>query len=228
MIRSLPPRFSARLAGVVLALVACTRLSAEPETAGAETTHTAEPLSVSHPTAPSPAAPDSPDDHQPAAHAEEKSPPAPAETPAHAVSAPVAAHTAPAATGHTAAAAHAAPAPATPAPGTEIASMLKIGAAMTERADYDAAEIAYRQVLRGRGVAVADAKTALLGLARMHRKQGALTKAAAIYESFLKEYPEDERTPDALLELGRTIRALGTFNLSGGFTAGPAKRAPSH
>jgi TolA-binding protein len=92
--------------------------------------------------------------------------------------------------------------------------MLKIGDAMTERADYDAAEIAYRQVLRGRGVAPADTKTALIGLARMHRKQGALTKAAAIYETFLKEYPEDERTPDALLELGRTIRALGTFNLA--------------
>lgn len=193
MIRSLPLRFSARLAGVVLALVAGTRLSAEPETAGVETTHAAEPLSASHPTAPAPTAP---------------------ETPAQTAPAPATAQPAPAQAGHAAAPTPGATEPAAPLPGTEIASMLKIGAAMTERADYDAADIAYRQVLRGRGVAVADTKTALLGLARMHRKQGALTKAAAIYEAFLKEYPEDERTPDALLELGRTIRALGTFNLA--------------
>ena len=142
--------------------------------------------------------------------------------PAHGPAQPAAAHAEPAppASAHSApAAAPAAPKvdhsnPDGPLPGAEIQSMLKLGASLTERGDYDAAEIAYRQVMRGRGVPLNDIKTALLGLARMHRRQGALTKAAAIYESFLKEYPEDVRTPDALLELGRTIRGLGTYNLA--------------
>jgi TolA-binding protein len=92
--------------------------------------------------------------------------------------------------------------------------MLKLGNSLTDRKDYDAATIAYHQVLRGRGVPDNDLKTALLGLARTHRRQGALTKAAALYEKFLKEYPEDPRTPDALLDLGRTLRGLGTYNLA--------------
>ena len=61
--------------------------------------------------------------------------------------------------------------------------------------DFDAANIAYRQVLDDSSAPVADTKTALLGLAHMHRKQGELTKAAAIYEKFLKEYPGDDRYP---------------------------------
>ncbi len=101
-----------------------------------------------------------------------------------------------------------------PLPGAEIESMLKLGASLTDRGDYDAATIAYHQVLRGRGVPDNDLKSALLGLARMHRRQGALTKAAALYEKFLKEYPEDARTPDALLDLGRTLRGLGTYGLA--------------
>jgi len=101
-----------------------------------------------------------------------------------------------------------------PLPGAEIESMLKLGNSLTDRKDYDAATIAYHQVLRGRGVPDNDLKTALLGLARTHRRQGALTKAAALYEKFLKEYPEDPRTPDALLDLGRTLRGLGTYNLA--------------
>lgn len=212
MIRSFPPRFSSRLAGVVLALVGGPRLSAEPETAAVETSQAAEPLSVRVPTAP--AAPDTPAADVSAALGE-KSAPAPAPA-APAAPAPAPEHTAPAGTGPTAAPATpvAALLAAKPLPGSEIQSMLKLGATMTERADYDAAEIAYRQVLRSRGVILNDTKTALLGLARMHRKQGALTKAAAVYEAYLREYPEDERSPDALLELGRTIRALGTFNLA--------------
>ncbi|OYU98122.1 MAG: hypothetical protein CFE26_28115, partial [Verrucomicrobiales bacterium VVV1] len=180
-------RLRSRLAPLVLALVAGPALRAEPEAADAAASHPAP------------------------AHA-----PAPADT-AHADSAPPAsAHSTPAAA-HGAKAA--APAvdhsnPDGPLPGAEIQSMLKLGASLTDRGDYDAAEIAYRQVMRGRGVPLNDIKTALLGLARMHRRQGALTKAAAIYESFLKEYPEDARTPDALLELGRTIRGLGTYNLA--------------
>ncbi len=92
--------------------------------------------------------------------------------------------------------------------------LLNLGATLTDRGDYDAAEIAFRQVLNAKTTAPNEIKSALLGLARMHRKQGALTKAAAIYERFLKDYPGDERTPDALLDLGRTLRALGVYKLA--------------
>jgi tetratricopeptide (TPR) repeat protein len=141
---------------------------------------------------------------------------APGPAPAH-HSEPPAAPGAPAPADHSPAKGHgtAASAAAPDAlPGSEIQSMLKLGGLLTDRGDYDAAEIAFRQVLHGRGVPLHDTKSALLGLARMHRRQGALTKAAAIYEAYLKEYPEDERTPDALLDLGRTIRGLGTYNLA--------------
>jgi tetratricopeptide (TPR) repeat protein len=109
------------------------------------------------------------------------------------------------------------PGPGSPVPAlsstraAEIHGLLNLGASMTERGDYDAANIAFRQVLDDTGAPVADTKTALLGLAHMHRRQGALTKAAAIYEKFLKEYPGDDRSPDALLELGRTLRSMGAY-----------------
>lgn len=92
-----------------------------------------------------------------------------------------------------------------------IQSLLKLGKILSDRADYESAEIAYYQVLNNHRAPVVDIKSALLGLGRMFRVQGALTKAAAIYERFLKDYPNDERTPDALLDLGRTLRALGVY-----------------
>jgi TolA-binding protein len=94
-------------------------------------------------------------------------------------------------------------------PMDEVAGLLKLGAAATERGDYASAEIAYRQLLVLPDVDAEAQKSALLGLAHMHRRQGALTKATAIYEKFLKDFPGDERAPDALLDLGRTLRALG-------------------
>jgi tetratricopeptide (TPR) repeat protein len=93
----------------------------------------------------------------------------------------------------------------------EIRGLLNLGASLTERADYEAAEIAYRQVMNADEVAVADLQTALLGLAHMHRRQAALTKAVAIYEKFLKDYPGDPRCPEALLDLGRTLRSMGAY-----------------
>lgn len=93
----------------------------------------------------------------------------------------------------------------------EIGGLLALGANLAERGDYSAAEIAYHQVLDSLKVSQTDVKSALLGLARMFRRQGASTKAAAIYERYIKEYPTDERTPDALLELGRTLRELGVY-----------------
>lgn len=96
----------------------------------------------------------------------------------------------------------------------EIESLLKLGASLTERADYPSAEIAFRQVLKAPGATDADHQAALLALAQLHRKQGTFTKAAAIYERFLKDYPGDERTPEALLHLGRTLRDLGAPKLA--------------
>jgi TolA-binding protein len=95
----------------------------------------------------------------------------------------------------------------------EFQGLLKLGASLTDRGDYPAAEIAFRQILNG-NAPEEPTKSALLGLARMHRKQGGLTKAAAIYERFLKDYPNDDRVPDALLDLGRTLRSMGATQLA--------------
>jgi TolA-binding protein len=122
---------------------------------------------------------------------------------------------------HTATAAAKAPAPAArkskgkvKVNTEELAGLVALGNKLTDRKDYDSAEIAYRQVLDTPGAPDESLKTALLALAKMYRRQGAQTKAAAIYEKFLKEYPGDTRTPDALLELGRTLRALGVHKLA--------------
>ncbi len=96
----------------------------------------------------------------------------------------------------------------------EARSLLKLGASLTDRGDFPAAEIAYWQILRNRHYPQADQRDALLGLGRMHRKQGIFTKAAAVYEKFLKLYPDDARIPDALLELGRCQRAMGAYKNS--------------
>lgn len=95
----------------------------------------------------------------------------------------------------------------------ESHGLVKLGGNLTERGDFNAAEIAYRQVLDG-NAPLETTKSALLGLAHMHRKQGAYTKAAAIYERFLKDYPGDDRVPDALLDLGRTLRDMGAPRLA--------------
>jgi TolA-binding protein len=93
----------------------------------------------------------------------------------------------------------------------EIRGTLNLGSHMTERGDYEGAEIAYRQVLYAHDAAPAAIKVALLGLAHMHRKKGELTKAVAIYEKYLKDYPGDDMAPDALLELGRSLREMGAY-----------------
>ena len=106
-------------------------------------------------------------------------------------------------------------APAHPRAGDEISGTLNLGNSLTDRGDYESAEIAFRQVLDGPpGITLAKTQEALLGLARMHRRQGAYVKSVAIYEKFLKEYPGDERTPDILLELGRLMRSMGSHRLA--------------
>lgn len=92
--------------------------------------------------------------------------------------------------------------------------LIALGNRLTDRGDYPAAEIAYRQILGSREFNDSDTREALLALARMHRLQGAFTKAAAIYEKYLKTYPEDGHVPDALLDLGRTLRAMGAHRMA--------------
>jgi TolA-binding protein len=94
----------------------------------------------------------------------------------------------------------------------EIRGTINVGKNMTERGDYVGAEIAFRQVLNAPDASPAGLKLALLGLAHMHRRQGALSKAAAVYERYLKDYPGDDLAPDALLELGRCLRDMGAYS----------------
>lgn len=103
---------------------------------------------------------------------------------------------------------------AAPTISPEARGLINLGTNLTDRGDYAAAEIAYRQVLNSVAFTGPAHQEALIGLARMHRRQGSYTKAAAIYEKFIKEYPEDGRMPDVLLDLGRTLRAMGAHRLA--------------
>lgn len=89
--------------------------------------------------------------------------------------------------------------------------LVNLGNSLTERGDFPAAEIAFRRVMNDRTFPATDQCDALLGLARMYRRQATFTKAVATYEKFLKLYPDDPRVPDALLELGRSQRAMGAY-----------------
>jgi len=96
----------------------------------------------------------------------------------------------------------------------EANGLLHLGANLAAKGDYPTSEIAYRQVLIRPAFGLTDKKSALLGLAHMYRKAGALTKAAAIYEKFVAQYPDDIRVPDAFLDLGRTLRDMGANELA--------------
>jgi tetratricopeptide (TPR) repeat protein len=110
--------------------------------------------------------------------------------------------------------AEAAPAAADKPVNPEAVGLLNLGNRLTGTGDYATAEIAYRQILNRRDFSVNDQKSALLGLAHMFRRAGALTKAAAVYEKFLQDYPDDYRVPDAFLDLGRTLRDIGAYKLA--------------
>ena len=92
----------------------------------------------------------------------------------------------------------------------EIASLLRIGQAKVEQGDYVSSELAFRQVLAEKATPEQD-HVALMGLARTYRKKTEFTKAAAVYETLIKQSPDDPLLPVVYLELGRTLRALGAF-----------------
>ncbi len=96
----------------------------------------------------------------------------------------------------------------------EARGLLKLGASLTDRSDYTGAEIAYRRILNSADFTDAEQADALLGLARLHRRSGAFVKAAAIYEKFLKQFPDAGQVPDAMLDLGRTLRAMGAYRMA--------------
>ena len=88
--------------------------------------------------------------------------------------------------------------------------LIKKGLERTTQGDYDGAIAVFSQVLTLDATA-AQQRAALLGYARALRKKSEFTKAAAVYEKILKDYPLDEDAPDIYLELGRTQRALGAY-----------------
>jgi len=99
-------------------------------------------------------------------------------------------------------------------PPTPMEALTTMAGKLTDRGEYASGEIAYWQVLHNADATVPEQNTALLGLAHLYRKQGALTKSAAIYERFLKDRGNDERVPDALLELGRTLRDMSAYSMA--------------
>jgi len=96
----------------------------------------------------------------------------------------------------------------------EARGLLKLGGSLTDRGDYAGGEIAFRRIMNSADFTDAEQIDALLGLARLHRRSGAFVKAAAIYEKFLKQFPDDQQVPDAMLDLGRTLRAMGAYRMA--------------
>lgn len=86
---------------------------------------------------------------------------------------------------------------------------LTLANALAERGDIAGAELAFRQVIEAPRTSAAEKQEALLGLARVFRRHSMLAKSTAVYEKLLAEFPKCPLAPDALLELGRTLRAMG-------------------
>ncbi len=96
----------------------------------------------------------------------------------------------------------------------EIQSLFNLGASYVSLKEYSAAEVVYQQILRHAQVRDKDQRSALLELAKVYRMEGATTRAVACYEKFLKSFPDDPAGPMVYLDLGRALRALGTFHLA--------------
>jgi tetratricopeptide (TPR) repeat protein len=103
--------------------------------------------------------------------------------------------------------------PAVAPPNEEHQSLLRIGDAKLNAGDAALALIAFRQVATA-AQNEQDEVRALLGMARAHRLAGDGVKASATYEHLLKEHPDCAELPTALLELGRTLRDLGSPKLA--------------
>ncbi len=97
----------------------------------------------------------------------------------------------------------------------ERASLMRIGEAKLASGDATSALIAYRQVATSTNEDEEEASAqALLGMARAYRLGGNGVKAAATYEHLVGNHPTFSDLPTALLELGRTLRDLGSPKLA--------------
>ncbi|HKB89777.1 MAG TPA: tetratricopeptide repeat protein [Opitutaceae bacterium] len=92
-------------------------------------------------------------------------------------------------------------------------SLLRLAKIATERKDYDAAEAVYLRMLTSK-VTPAQKREAMIGIGRMYYRKGDLAKAAAAFEKYLKEYPSDADSPAVYLDLGRTLREMGSYKLA--------------
>src|SRR5690606_25551162 len=96
---------------------------------------------------------------------------------------------------------------------TDFASVIRFGEMRLEAGDYETARIAFDQAGRGTD-RVEEREAALAGLARTYRKSGDLVKAVATYERLIADHAGTPDTPMYLLELGRTLRAVGAPKLA--------------
>jgi tetratricopeptide (TPR) repeat protein len=96
----------------------------------------------------------------------------------------------------------------------EIArSLLTMAAKMFERKDIDSAETAYIEALNSNANDSLMQET-LIQYANFLQKTDRGTRAVAVYEKFLSTYPNTNQAAFVLVELGRTLRAMGAFELA--------------
>jgi tetratricopeptide (TPR) repeat protein len=100
-----------------------------------------------------------------------------------------------------------------PAVTAEAREFVTRGHSLTERGDLLGAEFDFMQVLNSKAGRL-EKRDALIGLGHMFRKRGELTKAAAVFDKFLKEFGGDEQSPVVYLDLGRTLRDMGSYHLA--------------
>ena len=96
----------------------------------------------------------------------------------------------------------------------EIHSLVRLGLKLTDRGEFASAETSLLSVLQNRTATRVDKRDAMLALGRLFRRKGDLAKAVAAYEKFFKDFPADETAPAAYLDLGRTLRAMGSPQLA--------------
>ncbi len=92
----------------------------------------------------------------------------------------------------------------------QSAELMKYSDKAYEDGRYDTALIGYRQLLTHK-MPKAKIRAALLGFGRTLKKQGELTKAVAVFERLIKDFPAEADTPEIYLDLGRCQRALGAY-----------------
>jgi tetratricopeptide (TPR) repeat protein len=102
---------------------------------------------------------------------------------------------------------------AAPTPVATHAGLLRLGERKLESGDYQMALIAFEQVGRETNLK-SEREAALAGMARTYRRSGDLVKAVATYERLIHDHAGALDTPRYLLELGRTLRAVGAPKLA--------------